>query len=208
MPRFLQFALAAFCSAAACTASAQGKAVGLIVPAAAGGPTDVIARVLAPALGQNLGQPVVVENRGGAGGILGSDAVAKAAPDGTTLGLVFISHATNPALQPKLPYDTLADFAPISQVGYQPLLLVAHPSLAASSVRELIALAKAQPGALNYAADTASAPHLAGELFKSMTGTDIAHVSYKGNGPALTDVLGGQVPFMFNTVNTSVAHVK
>src|SRR3954466_8689148 len=128
MHRLLQLTFAAACCVAAFASLAQGKAVRLIVPAAAGGPTDVIARVLAPALGQNLGQPVVVENRGGAGGILGSDAVAKAAADGATLGLVFISHATNPALQPKLPYDTLTDFAPISQVGYQPLLLVAHPS--------------------------------------------------------------------------------
>lgn len=194
--------------AASASAQLSSKPLRIVVPAAPGGPTDLVARVIAPVLGQNLGQPVVVENRGGAGGIVGTDAVAKSAPDGSALGLVFISHATNPVLNTKLPYDTLADFVPITLVGYQPLLLVAHPSLPASSVKELVALAKARPGELNYAADTASAPHLAAELFKHVTGTSIVHIPYKGNGPALSDTLAGQIPLMFNTINTSLPHVK
>jgi tripartite-type tricarboxylate transporter receptor subunit TctC len=184
------------------------KVARIIVPAAAGGPTDVMARVIAPALAQALGQPVVVEDRGGAGGIVGTEALARSAPDGATLGLVFISHATNPALHAKLPYDTLTDFASIALVGYQPLLLVVHPSLAVASVKELVALARTRPGALNYGADTASAPHLAAELFKHVTATQLVHVPYKGNGPALNDTISGQLQVMFNTINTSLPHVK
>jgi tripartite-type tricarboxylate transporter receptor subunit TctC len=201
---FLTLALAA----AHAVAQSPARPLRIVVPAAAGGPTDLVARVIAPALGRHLGRPVIVENRGGAGGIVGTEAVAKSAPDGTTVALVFISHATNPAMNAKLPYDTLTSFTPVVLVGQQPLLLVAHPSLAAANVKELVALAKARPGELNYAADTASAPHLAAELLKHETGTRIVHVPYKGNGPALSDVLSGQIPFMFNTVNTSLPHVR
>jgi tripartite-type tricarboxylate transporter receptor subunit TctC len=202
--------LAVFLSLAWLPAAAQypAKAVRLVVPAAAGGPTDLLARSIAPKLAEGLGQPLLIENRGGAGGVIGTELVARAAPDGYTIGLVFISHATNPAMVAKLPYDTLKDFAPITLVGYQTLLLVTHPSLPVGSVNELVAMAKSRPGKLDYAADKASGPHLAGELFKYATGTRIVHVPYKGNGPALTDTLAGQVPFMFNTISTSLPYVK
>lgn len=190
---------------------AQGypsKPVRLVVGAAAGGPTDVVSRNLTPKLAESLGQPVLVDNRGGAGGVIGTEFVAKAPPDGYTLGMVFISHATNPTLVAKLPYDTLKDFAPVTLVAYQTTVLVRHPSLPVNSVKELIALAKAQPGKLSYAGDTGSAAHLAGELFKFMTGTNIVHVSYKGNAPALIDTLAGHIPFMFNAINTCLPLVK
>jgi len=185
-----------------------GKPVRLIVPAAAGGPTDVVARTLAPKLGEHLGQALIVDNRGGAGGVVGTEALAKAPADGYTLAIVFISHATNPTLYAKLPYDTLKDFAAIGMVGHQTTVLVVHPSVPAKSVGDLVALAKARPGALSYAADTASAAHLAGELFRYMSGTSIVHVAFKGNGPALVDTLAGHVPFMFNAIVTSLPHVK
>jgi tripartite-type tricarboxylate transporter receptor subunit TctC len=151
---------------------------------------------------------VLIDNRGGAGGIIGTDVVAKAPPDGYTIAMVFISHATNPTLVAKLPYDTLRDFAPVTLVGYQTAVLVLHPSLPVNSVKQLIALAKASPGKLSYAGDTGSASHLAGELFKYMTGTSIVHVPYKGNAPALIDTLAGHIPFMFNAIITCLPYVK
>jgi tripartite-type tricarboxylate transporter receptor subunit TctC len=198
--------LAMLCLPAA--AQYPSKPVRLVVPAAASGPTDLLARIIAPKLAEALGQPVLVDNRGGAGGVVGTDIVAKAAPDGYTLALVFISHATNPAMAGKLPYDTARDFAPVTLVGYQTLLLVVNPSLPVNSVRDLVALARSKPGKLDYAADKASGPHLAGELLKASTGTAIVHIPYKGNGPALADVVAGQVPFMFNTISTSLPYVK
>ena len=190
---------------------AQGypsKPVRIIVPAAAGGPTDVVVRSIAPKFAESLGQSVLVDNRGGSGGVIGTDLIAKAPPDGHTIAMVFISYATNPTLFAKLPYDTLRDFAPVTLVGYQTAVLVLHPSLPANSVKELIALAKARPGKLNYAGDTGSAAHLAGELFKYMTGTSIVHVPYKGNAPALIDTLAGHIPFMFNAIITCLPYVK
>lgn len=148
----------------------------------------------------------MVDNRGGAGGIIGTDIVAKAPPDGHTIAMVFISYVTNPTLVAKLPYDTLRDFAPVTLVGYQTAVLVVHPSLPVNSAKELIALAKARPGKLSYAGG--SAAHLAGELFKYMTGTNIVHVPYKGNAPALIDTLADHIPFMFNAIITSLPHVK
>lgn len=188
--------------------SYPSKPVRLIVPAAPGGPTDVVARSIAPKLAESLGQPVVVDNRGGVGGIIGTDIVAKAPPDGHTIAMVFISFVTNPTLVAKLPYDTLKDFSPVTLISYQTAVLVVHPSLPVNSVNELIALAKARPGKLSYAGDTASAAYLAGELFKYMTGTSIVHVPYKGNAPALIDTLAGHVPFMFNAINTCLPYVK
>lgn len=193
------------------TAIAQGypsKPVRLIVPAAPSGPTDVAARSIAPKLAEILGQPVLVDNRAGAGGIIGTDIVAKAPPDGHTIAMVFISFVTNPTLVAKLPYETLRDFAPVTLVGYQTAVLVVHPSLPVNSVKELIALAKARPGKLSYAGDTGSGAHLAGELFKYMTDTSIVHIPYKGNAPALIDTLAGHIPFMFNAIITSLPHVK
>jgi len=188
--------------------SYPSKPVRLIVPAAPGGPTDVVARSIAPKLAESLGQPVVVDNRGGVGGIIGTDIVAKAPSDGHTVAMVFISFVTNPALVAKLPYDTLRDFAPVTLIGYQTAVLVVHPSLPVNSVKELIALAKVRPGKLSYAGDTASAAYLAGELFKYMTGTSIVHVPYKGNAPALIDTLAGHIPFMFNAIITCLPYVK
>lgn len=188
--------------------SYPSKPVRLIVPAAPGGPTDVAARSIAAKLAEILGQPVLVDNRAGAGGIVGTDIVAKAPPDGHTIAMVFISFVTNPTLVAKLPYDTLKDFAPVTLVGYQTAVLVVHPSLPVNSVKELIVLAKARPGKLSYAGDTGSGAHLAGELFKYMTGTSIVHVPYKGNAPALIDTLAGHIPFMFNAIITSLPHVK
>ncbi|HXM80523.1 MAG TPA: tripartite tricarboxylate transporter substrate binding protein [Burkholderiales bacterium] len=195
-----------------CTAVAQNypvRPIKLLVGVPPGGPTDAVARSIAPDLSEALGQPVVVENRSGASAVIATDAVAKAPPDGYMLAFVFITHATNPTLVAKLPYDTLKDFAPVTQVGAQTMLLVAHPSLPVSSVAQLISLAKSQPGKLDYAAsDAGSAPHLAGELFKLMSGTAITAVHYKGTAPALTDTLSGHVPLMFVSNITGLPHVQ
>ena len=192
---------------------AQGypsKAVKMIVPFPAGGPTDVQARIVAQKLGESFGQPVIVENRGGAGGMLGSDIVAKSAPDGYTL-LMGASgpHAVGVLTRKQPPYDPLKDFTPLSLVSYSPLMLVVHPSVNANSVQELIALAKSQPGKLNYGSfGNGTMAHFAGELFKLQAGIDIVHVPYKGTAPALADLLAGHIPMMFDTIITSLPHVK
>lgn len=185
------------------------RPVKLMVGVPPGGPTDTVARAIAPDLSQALGQPVIVENRAGASAVIATDAVAKSAPDGYTLAFIYITHATNPTLKANLPYDTLRDFAPVSMVGWQSMVLLAHPSFPANTVQQLITLAKAQPGKLDYAAsDAGSAPHLAGELFKMMSGTDITPVHYKGTSPALTDLLAGHVPLMFVSNVSALPHVK
>jgi tripartite-type tricarboxylate transporter receptor subunit TctC len=185
------------------------RPVKLMVGVPAGGPTDSVARAIAPDLAEALGQPVVVENRPGASAVIATDFVAKSPPDGHTLAFVYITHATNPALAPNLPYDTVRDFAPVSQVGAQTMVFVAHPSFKANSVQDVIALAKAQPGKLDYAAsDAGSTPHLAGELFKYMSRTDIVAIYYKGTAPALTDTLAGQVPLMFVSNISVMPHVQ
>ena len=154
-------------------------------------------------------QPFIVENRGGAGGAIGLDAVAKAPPDGHTLAFIYITHATNPTLIAKLPYDTLRDFAPVSLVGRQSMVLLAHRGFAPSSVQELIAAAKAAPGKIDYgASDAGSAPHLAAELFKMMAGIDLTPIYYKGTAPALTDLLAGQIPVMFVSNISALPHAK
>src|SRR5438105_2657245 len=145
------------------------RPVKLLVGVPPGGPTDTVARAIAPELGDALGQPIVVENRPGASGVIATDAVAKALPDGHTLAFIYITHATNPALIAKLPYDTVRDFAPVSLVGRQSMVLLAHPAFAGDSVQELVAAARAAPGQIDYgASDPGSAPHLAAELFKMM----------------------------------------
>src|SRR5216683_6043218 len=187
------------------------KPIHLIVPAAPGGGTDIAARSFVPALQDNLGQPVVIENRGGAGGIIGTDAVAKAAPDGYTLLLCYVSHATNPTLAAKLPYDTLRDFAPITLMAHEPTLLVTHPSVPANTLAEFIAWAKegAAKGKLSYATDPGSAGFLAGELFKQATGLKaIEYVPYKGSGPAAADVVAGHVPYMWSVISIATPFVK
>lgn len=198
--------------AAAAAAGAQqypNKPVRLIVPFAAGGSTEVLARVIAQKLTEGWGQPVVVDIRPGAGGTIGADIAARAAPDGYTLVMVAIGHAVNPTLYRKLPYDTERDFAPITLVANVTNALVVHPSVPASSVGELIALAKAKPGQLNYASGGAgSGAHLAAELFKWMAQVNIMHVPYKGVGQAVTDLLGGQMHIMMSTLPVVIQHVK
>jgi tripartite-type tricarboxylate transporter receptor subunit TctC len=192
-----------------CAQSFPAKPLRFMVGVPPGGPTDTVARSVAPALSEAFGQPVVVENKPGASAVLATDVVAKAAPDGYTLGFIYITHTTNPILIAKLPYDTLKDFAAVAQVGSQQMLLLANPSFPPNSVQELIAAAKANPGKLDYgASDPGSAPHLAGELFKLLSGTDITPVPYKGTAPALTDLLAGQIPFMFVSNISGLPHVK
>lgn len=184
---------------AAAEAAAQGQAVRLIAPFPPGGPVDIFARILAPPMARHLGQNVVVENRAGAGGIVGMDAVAKAAPDGTTIGLGGPGAlAVAPSLVPRLPYDPLRDFTLIAQAVGVPELLVIHPGLAPRDVRSLVALARERPGALNFAsAGNGTFPHLAGELFRLRAEIDIAHVPYRGAAPAVTDLVAGRVQMMF-----------
>jgi tripartite-type tricarboxylate transporter receptor subunit TctC len=185
------------------------KPIKVLVGVPPGGPTDTVARAIAPDLSEALGQPVVVENKPGASAVIATDAVAKSAADGYTLAFIYITHATNPALMDKLPYDTLRDFAPVSLVGWQSMVLLAHPSFAAASVKELVQLAKTKPGAIDYgASDAGSAPHLAGELFKMMAGIDLTPVHYKGTAPALTDLIAGHIPLMFVSNVSAMPQVK
>jgi tripartite-type tricarboxylate transporter receptor subunit TctC len=181
----------------------------LLVGAPAGGTTDTLARALASELGRLLGSVVVVDNKPGAGGNLAADAVARAAPDGHTLLMSFTSHAINASLYPSLPFDPLRDFTPLTMVATTTAMLVAHPALPANDLRELIALAKGQPGRLNFAIGAlGSSVHLAGEAFKMMSGTDIVNIPYKGTAPAIQDVLAGQVQLMFANVGNAQAHVR
>lgn len=185
------------------------RPIRMVVPYPPGGGTDIVARTIAEPLADALGQPVVIDNRGGAAGILGTDIVAKSAPDGYTILLTLSSHTINPRLYAKLPFDVEKDFAPISLVALIPQILVANPSLPANNIRELIALAKAEPGKLNYASvGTGSPGHIAGELFKLRTGVDMVHVPYKGGGPAVTDTLGGQVQLLFVSLPAALQHVR
>lgn len=181
------------------------RTVRLIVPFPAGGTVDAVARSMAQRLTESLRQTMVVENRAGGAGSIGSEAVAKAAPDGYTLLMGTAStHGTNPAVQKSLPYDAIKDFAPVALVASTPYILVVHPSVPANSLAELLALARAQPGKLNYGSYGAgSSNHLATELFRAITGADIVHVPYKGGAPAMTDLLAGQVQMMFDVFTTS-----
>ncbi len=185
------------------------KPVRLVVPFPPGGLIDTVARNIQPRLQEGFRQPVVIENRAGAGGTVGTDVAAKSAPDGYTLLMVFDSHAVNPHIYKKLPFDTFKDFAPISLLARNPLVLVAPPSLPATNVKELVAAAKAKPGSLAYASVGAgSSNHLVAELFKASTGTDLLHVPYKGGGPAITAVLAAEVQVMFLSATISVPHVR
>jgi len=186
------------------------KSIRLIVPFPAGGPTDVIARAVGQKLTESLGQSVVIDNRGGGGGNIGSDIVAKAAPDGYTLVMGIVgTHAINASLYSKMPYDTVKDFAPVTLAGAATIVLVAHPSVQAKSVKELIALGKSRPGKINWASPGSGTPHhLAGELFKTMTGIDMVHIPYKGAAPAVIDLLGGQVSLAFVSLPAALPHIK
>jgi tripartite-type tricarboxylate transporter receptor subunit TctC len=185
------------------------KSVRFVVPFSAGGPTDILARVIGQKLTAAWGQQVIVDNRAGAGSTLGTDIVAKAEPDGHTLLMTTSGHAINPALYRKLPFDSVRDFAPITLVNSAPLMLVTHPSVAAKSVKELIALARAKPGQLNYASSgSGGISHLAGHLFMTMSGIEITHVPHKGMAPAVGDAIGGQVQMVFPDPLVAMPHVK
>jgi tripartite-type tricarboxylate transporter receptor subunit TctC len=186
------------------------RPIHLIVPYAGGGPVDLSARLLAPKLQEALGQPVIVENKAGAGGNIGADFVAKSAPDGHTLVMGAIAtHAINPALYPKLPYDSVRDFRHVALLVQVPNILVVNNDLAAKNVKELIALAKEKPGKLDFASgSTGSTGHLAGELFKQMTGTYMVHIPYKGSAPAVLDLISGRVHLMFDNLASALPNIK
>lgn len=186
------------------------RPIRFIVPNGAGGTTDLVARSVAPKLADMLGQQVVVDNRPGSGGIIGTEIVARATPDGHTLLMGTIGNiAISPALYRKLAYDSLRDFAPVTQLASAAYMVLVQPSLAAKSVKELAALAKARPGALNFgSAGSGTGSHLAAELFKSVAGIDIVHVPYKGGSPAMADLLGGQLQLMFNGIPSSMPHFR
>jgi tripartite-type tricarboxylate transporter receptor subunit TctC len=208
MKRTLLAVLLCLAAAGAAAQSYPSKAVRLVVPFPVGGIADIYGRLLGARLTERWGQPVVVENRTGAGGNIGADLVAKSAPDGYTIGIGSIgTHAVNVTLFSKLPYDAVRDFAPIALLLEAEGMLVVHPSVPAQSVAELIALAKSRP--LTFAsAGMGTASHLAGELFKSMAKVDMTHVPYKGNVPAITDLLAGQTSMLFATMPTVLPHTK
>jgi tripartite-type tricarboxylate transporter receptor subunit TctC len=214
MARYLRLvALLCLCAAWISQGFAQpypSKPIKVIVPFPVGGIADIYTRIIGARLSEGWGQPVLVENRTGAGGNIGADLVAKAAPDGYTLGIGTVgTHAVNVALFSKLPYDPVADFAPIALVAEAEGLLVVHPSVPAQSVPELIAHARSKPGGLTFAsAGMGTASHLAGELFKSMAKVEMLHVPYKGNVPAITDLLAGQTSLIFATMPTVLPHAK
>jgi len=185
------------------------RPVKIIVPYGVGGSADVYARYLGAKLQDSVGQSFVVENRPGGGSIVGTDAVAKSEPDGYTLLMMSNTHTVNETLIPKKPFDLMRDFAPITGVSYSDLIMVVHPSVQASTLKEFIALAKSKPGALNYASSGNGTPyHMAGELFKAMTGVDLVHVPHKGSDQARVAVMGGQVQMMFDAVPTMAAQAR
>jgi len=185
------------------------RSVRIIVPFGAGGPADVFARVLAQHLSDTLKQTFVVEDRPGAGSIIGTDAVAKSAPDGYTLLVMSNTHTTNESLIPNKPFQLMRDFVPVSPINYSDLIMVMHPSVPAKNLKEFIALAKSKPGGLNYASSGPGTPyHMAGELFKAMSGTDIVHVPHKASGEARNSVIGGHVQMMFDAITTMASNVR
>lgn len=206
----LFIALASVCvPQALAQAGYPNKPIRFIVPYPAGGGTDIVARLLAQKMTQSMGQPVLVENKPGASTLIGTEMLAKAAPDGYTLGLITDSHAINPSFFSKLPYDSVKDFSPVSQLVFVPLVMVAHPSLNIKTLPELIAAAKAKPGKINYASIGNGTPHnLSMEWVKSLAGIDMTHVPYKGVAPALTDLVAGQVDVMFTGSSSALPYVK
>jgi len=186
------------------------KPIHFVVPYPAGGPVDSVARLLGQKVGERLQQPIIVENKPGAGGNIGADSVAKAPADGYTILMGAVAtHAINPSLYASIPYDPVRDFIPVTQVASTPNVLVVNPSIPASNVREFIAYAKANPGKLNFGSgSTGSAGHLAGELFNTMAGVQMVHVPYKGAGPAMQDLIGGQIQLMFDNLASSLGQIK
>ncbi len=213
MCRYSILAAALACCVAYTTGHAQTfptRALRMIVPFPPGGPNDILGRVVAQKMSESLGQQIVIDNRGGAGGIIGTEAAAKSAPDGYTLLLSGTAALSiNPSLHAKLPYDPIRDFTPISLVATAPSVLIVHPTLPVRTVKDLVALAKKRPAQLNYAsAGIGTPPHLAGELFKGMAGIAMTHVPYKGGGPALTDLLAGQVELYFSGISSALPMIK
>jgi tripartite-type tricarboxylate transporter receptor subunit TctC len=216
MKSFLMFSLLALLSGqphaqiqAQTPAQWPVKPVRIIVPFAPGGGTDLVARLTAQKLADLYGQAFVVENKTGAGGSTGTEIVAKSKPDGYTFVVVSGSHTINPNLYKSLPYDTKRDFVAVSNLVSGPALFVVHPSIPVNNVREFIAYARAKPGTLSFASSgNGSPPHMAGEMFNALTGLDMVHVPYKGNGAAYNDLLGGQVPVMFPNITTALQYVR
>jgi tripartite-type tricarboxylate transporter receptor subunit TctC len=213
LPPLLRLCLAALALAFACAAQADtypSRSVRLIVPFAPGGATDIIGRLVAQHLAERLGQPVVVENKPGAGTTIGNAEVAKAKPDGYTLLFAPTPFVISQVVYPTLPYDPQKDFTPVALLAVSPFILVTNPSVVpAASVAELVAQARAKPGSINFcSAGNGTVPHLSGELFKLRTGVDIVHVPYKGGGPAIVDLVGGRVAMMFATPIEVIQHVK
>jgi tripartite-type tricarboxylate transporter receptor subunit TctC len=202
-------ALAALPAAGRAQDRFPNRVVRFVVPYPPGGGTDVVARIVQPAISQALGQQVIIENRGGAAGVIGTEQVAKSPPDGYTVLFTLSSHTINPALYRKLSFDTEKDFASVSLIASLPQILVAHPGFAAKSVQEVIAMAKARPDALSYASvGTGSPGHIAGELLNLRAGIRTVHVPYKGGGPAVTDVMGGQLPLLWVSIPAAAQFVK
>jgi len=207
--RLIVFAFLALAAGIAAAQTYPAKPIRIVVPYPPGGGTDVVARTIAQKMHETLGQPAIVDNRAGANGIIGSDQVAKAPADGYTVLITIATHAINPTLYAKLPYDTLADFAPVSLLAEYPFVITVHPSVPAKTVRELIAFAKSRPGQLAYASSgNGSGPHLGMELFMGMAGIDMVHVPYKGAGQAMTDLLSGQVPVFLNNFLAAMPMIK
>src|SRR6266850_4186365 len=204
----LAFLLLALLAAAPSMAQYPNHPIRLIVPAAPGGGTDITARSFVPQLAENLGQPIVIENRGGAGGVIGTDVVAKSAPDGYTLLMAYVSHATNPTLVRSLPYDTLKDFVPITLISHEPTVLVTHPSHPAKTLAEFTAWVKERSGNLSYATDPGSAGFLAAELYLQRIGAKVQYIPYKGSGPAAADVVAGHVPYMWSVISIVTPYAK
>ena len=197
------------CAGGALAQNWPSRPIRMIVPYTPGGYTDLMARLVGQKISEALGQPIIFENKPGANAIIGTDVVAKAAPDGYTFGTVIAAHAVNATLNPKLPYDTLKDFSYVSLMSVAPLIMIAHPSLPANNVQELIALAKAKPGELNFASSgVGAAAHLTMEMFKSRTGIDMMHIPYKGTAGALQDVIGGRINVMFDVVGPLMPQVR
>ncbi|MBI2296323.1 MAG: tripartite tricarboxylate transporter substrate binding protein [Betaproteobacteria bacterium] len=204
------FAAAAFAIAGHTAAqSYPAKTIRMTVPSTPGGSVDTLARLVAQKMTDSLGQQVIIENRAGSGGVVGTEVAAKAAPDGYTLLMAYGSHVINPTLYRKLPYDTVKDFAPITQVAVQPLMVNIHPSLPAKSIKDLITLARKRPGEVNYgSAGSGSGGHLATEILAMMTGIKMVHVPYKGIAPAMFDLIAGNTQLIIATLITSLPHVR
>ena len=197
------------CSSAAQAQNWPNRPIRMVVPYTPGGYTDLMARLVSQKMSEALGQPFVIENKPGANAVIGTDSVAKAAPDGYTFGTVIAAHSVNPTLNPKLPYDTLKDFTYVSLTSVAPLILIAHPSVQANNIKELIALAKAKPGVLNFASSgIGSAAHLTMEMLKSREGINLQHVPYKGTSGALQDTVGGNINVMFDVIGPLMSQVR